>query len=398
MIAFIFLAMGLSSENRTTSQTKDCMYLKQQCLSDGTVCKHAWGRVEDACGISDPGDSCEITNPSHCSLSIQSLVESNFEFKQCVCTDDLYCTVNKFLGIKCINKSDNIKEDNKLKWNLTTPSHHGLEGIPSCLEVTKACVGDVACNTLLAPYLKACSANGDLCDLKHCQTATRYFYQNTPLNVAQMLALCDCAQADVPCQQSREALHSKPCAVNVDPSPTCLDVLHSCRSDEFCRRRYRTFQSKCWPHVTEKCHEDETCISMLSKQDVICSGDENCIAAYLGILGTVLQGQCTCRAITQGEESLCKIFQQMLHRKSCFNYPILSNVKGIALYKRKHAKEITLNGLSSPINGEVIYAIMCMSATCGVLLIIVLKLRMSRTSSQTRDPSPIQIPGGVIIH
>ncbi|KFO31279.1 GDNF family receptor alpha-like [Fukomys damarensis] len=242
----------------------------------------------------------------------------------------------------------------------------GLEGIPSCLEVTKACVGDVACNTLLAPYLKACSANGDLCDLKHCQTATRYFYQNTPLNVAQMLALCDCAQADVPCQQSREALHSKPCAVNVDPSPTCLDVLHSCRSDEFCRRRYRTFQSKCWPHVTEKCHEDETCISMLSKQDVICSGDENCIAAYLGILGTVLQGQCTCRAITQGEESLCKIFQQMLHRKSCFR--------------------------------EVIYAIMCMSATCGVLLIIVLKLRMSRTSSQTRDPSPIQIPGGVIIH
>ncbi|EHB15704.1 GDNF family receptor alpha-like protein [Heterocephalus glaber] len=238
--------MGLSSENKSTSQSKDCVYLRQQCLSDGTACKHAWGIVEDACSIS------------------------------------------------------------------------GLKGIPSCLEVTEACVGDVACNALLAPYLKACSANGNLCDLKHCQTATRSFYQNTPFNVAQMLALCDCAQADIPCQQSREALHSKPCALSIDPPPTCLNVIHSCRNDELCRRRYRTFQSKCWPHVTEKCHEDETCIRMLSKQDVTCSGNEDCIAAYLGILGTVLQGQCTCRATTQSEESLCKIFQQILHRKSCF--------------------------------------------------------------------------------
>lgn len=111
----------------------------------------------------------------------------------------------------------------------------GIKGIQSCLEVAEACVGDVVCNAQLAPYLKACSANGNLCDVKHCQAAIRFFYQNMPFNIAQMLAFCDCAQSDIPCQQSREALHSKPCAVNVVPPPTCLDVIHSCRNDELCR-------------------------------------------------------------------------------------------------------------------------------------------------------------------
>lgn len=111
----------------------------------------------------------------------------------------------------------------------------GMKGIRSCLEVAETCVGDVVCNAQLAPYLKACSANGNLCDVKHCQAAIRFLYQNMPFNIAQMLAFCDCAPSDLPCQQSKEALHSKPCAVNIVPPPTCLNVIHSCRNDELCR-------------------------------------------------------------------------------------------------------------------------------------------------------------------
>ncbi|XP_004386892.2 GDNF family receptor alpha-like [Trichechus manatus latirostris] len=386
MIVFIFLAMGLCLENESTSQTMDCMHLREQCLSDMNGCKLAWTAIEDACNISDPGNSCKMKDSLNCNLSIQSLVKSNFLFKECLCPDDLYCIPNKLLGKQCIIKSDNIKEDNKFKWNLTTLSHHGFKGIRSCLEVAEACVGDVVCNAQLAPYLKACSANGNLCDVKRCQAAIRFFYQNMPFNIAQMLAFCDCAQSDIPCQQSKEALHSKPCAVSGVPPPTCLNVIHSCRNDGLCRRRYRTFKSKCWQHVTRKCHEDETCISTLSKQDLICSGNNDCKAAYIGTFGTVLQVQCTCRSITQSEESLCKIFQHMLHGRSCFNYPTLSNVKGIALYQRNAAKEITQTGFRSPFNGEVIFALLCMTVTCGgILLLVLLKLRTCRITSQTRN-------------
>ncbi|KAK2506699.1 hypothetical protein MC885_017678, partial [Smutsia gigantea] len=282
-----------------------------------------------------------MKDSSNCDLSIQSLVESNFQFKDCLCTDDLYCAINKLLGKKCISESeestlssDLASQSNSPQWlhqketslrvekksdclmaaQTCQESQHcsllyenfkktcgrkseqcqTLDGgylcaalrerirrIPSCLEVAEACVGDAVCNAQLALYLKACLANGNLCDVNHCQAAIRFFYQNMPLNIAQMLAFCDCTQSDIPCQQSREALHSKPCAVNIVPPPTCLNVIHSCRNDELCRRRYRTFQSKCWQRVTRKCHEDETCISTLSKQDLTCSGSDACRAAYI---------------------------------------------------------------------------------------------------------------------
>lgn len=119
--------------------------------------------------------------------------------------------------------------------NLDVPFLLGSRGVQSCLEVAEVCVGDALCNAQLALYLKACSADGELCDVKHCQAAIRFFYQNMPFNIAQMLAFCDCAPADEPCQQSREALHSRPCAVNRVPTPTCLDVIHSCQDDELCR-------------------------------------------------------------------------------------------------------------------------------------------------------------------
>ncbi|XP_006835840.1 PREDICTED: GDNF family receptor alpha-like [Chrysochloris asiatica] len=396
MIVFIFLAMVLCLENESNSQTTDCMHLREQCLSDTDGCKHEWKTIEDACNVSDPGNPCKMKDPLICKLGIQSLVKSNFLFEECLCTDGLYCTAIKLLGKQCVITSDDMKED-KFQWNLTTLSHHGFKEIWSCLEVAEACVGDVVCNAQLALYLKACSANGNLCDVKRCQAAIRFFYQNMPFNIAQMLAFCDCAQSDIPCQQSKEALHSKPCALSIVPPPTCLNVIHSCRNDELCRRRYRIFKLKCWQHVTRKCHEDETCISSLSKQDLICSGNNDCKAAYMGTLGTVLQVQCTCRSVTQNEESLCKIFQHMLHRRSCFNYPILPDIKGIALYQNNPTKEITLTGFRSPFTGELFYAFLCITVTCGILLLVLLKLRICKITSQTRNPSSIQ-RGGFMIH
>nr|KAF6461937.1 GDNF family receptor alpha like [Molossus molossus] len=183
MIVFIFLAIGLCPENEFTSHTIDCTYLREQCLSDAKGCKHAWRIMEGACSVS--GNPCKMKDSPSCNLGIQSLMESNVQVKDCLCTDDLYCTVNKLLGKKCIIKS---------------------------------------------------------------------------------------------------------------------------------------------------------------------------------------------------------------------GYLALSHDKSIALHTRKHTKEITLSGFHSPFNGEVIYAVMCMTVTCGILLLVIFKLRTFRILSQTRDPSPVQIPGGLMVH
>lgn len=55
----------------------------------------------------NPGNPNKIEDSSGCHLSIRSLVESNIQFKDCLCTDDLHGTVNKLLGKKCISESGN---------------------------------------------------------------------------------------------------------------------------------------------------------------------------------------------------------------------------------------------------------------------------------------------------
>ncbi|KAM9002944.1 GDNF family receptor alpha-like [Sarcophilus harrisii] len=195
----------------------------------------------------------------------------------------------------------------------------GFQGIWSCLEAAQICVGDVTCNKQLALYIKACSATGRPCNLTQCQAAIRFFYQNMPFNIGQMLALCDCAPADIPCQKSKDVLHNNSCAGNVVPPPSCLDIIHSCQDDEICRSHYETFQSKCWRHVTEKCYFDETCINTFNKEDITCSADDTCKAAYIDTLGTILHVQCTCSSIPFTEQPLCEIFYHMLQSKSCFS-------------------------------------------------------------------------------
>ncbi|XP_039769755.1 GDNF family receptor alpha-like [Ornithorhynchus anatinus] len=287
--------LGFKCES--ASLTTGCLHLRKQCVSAMDGCESAWAVIEDVCNVS--GHNCTMKESLNCNLSIQLLADRYPAFKDCLCAEDISCSATNFLGRKCIIKT-------------------GFKGTRSCLEVTVACVGDTVCNKQLARFLKDCSTHGSLCNMNQCQAAIRFFYQNIPFNIAQMLAFCDCAQSDIPCQQSKEALHSKPCAVNVVPIPSCLNVIRSCRDDELCRQRFETFQSKCWQDM-DKCSDDETCIVTLNKENITCSRNEECREAYIGTLGTYLHVQCTCSTLSLTEEYLCKIFHHILHSRSCFN-------------------------------------------------------------------------------
>ncbi|XP_027708695.1 GDNF family receptor alpha-like [Vombatus ursinus] len=315
-VIFAFQVLVLCLEKESTAQITDCTRLREQCINGTNGCDLVWAVLEDVCNVS--GNDCKMKDFLSCNLSIQFLEDQYPKFKNCLCTEDIYCSVDKLLGRQCTSKTDYINKPIKLQWDETALPHHGFQGIWSCLEAAQICVGDIMCNKQLALYLKACSATGRPCNLTQCQAAIRFFYQNMPFNTGQMLALCDCAPADIPCQKAKGVLHSNLCAEKVVPPPSCLDVIHSCQDDEICRSRYETFQSKCWQHVTEKCYYDETCISTFNKEDITCSADDKCKAAYIGTLGTILHVQCTCSSIPFTEQPLCEIFYHMLQSRSCF--------------------------------------------------------------------------------
>lgn len=85
------------------------------------------------------------------------------------------------------------------------------------------------------------------------------------------------------------------------------------------RKKYTTFRSKCWRHVTKKCYNDKACLETLIKDDMPCSANADCKAAYISNWDTMLHMECTCQNLPLVEQPLCELFHHMLHSKSCFS-------------------------------------------------------------------------------
>ncbi|NWR63984.1 GFRAL protein, partial [Bucorvus abyssinicus] len=313
----VFTVLFMCFTSISTAQTTDCLHLREQCINAANGCERVWNVVEDLCNISVLGNGCKAEDAIGCNRMIQVLADEFPEFKNCVCTTDDFCSITTLLGKQCSVNKDNTNTETKLQWSLSALSKQAYTANRSCLDMNKECVEDEVCNKQLSLYLKVCSVNKK-CNTEECQAAIRFFYQNMPFEVAQMMTFCDCIQSDESCHRAKELLHGKPCAVTAVPPPSCLNVIHMCEENELCREKYTTFHSKCWRHVTKKCYDDEACLETLISGDMPCSASPDCKAAYISNWGTMLRMECTCQNLPAAEHSLCKLFHHMLHSQTCF--------------------------------------------------------------------------------
>ncbi|XP_030800627.1 GDNF family receptor alpha-like [Camarhynchus parvulus] len=293
-----------------------------------------------------------------------------------------------------VTDTNNISMETKLQWGLSALSKQAHTTNRSCLDVNRECVEDEVCNKQLSLYLKVCSVNKK-CNVEGCQAAIRFFYGNMPFEVAQMMIFCDCIQHDESCHRAKELLHGKPCADTVIPPPSCLNAVQMCEENELCRKKYTTFRSKCWRHVTKKCYNDEACLETLLKDDVPCSATTDCKAAYVSSWGTMLITECTCQNVPPLELPLCELFHHMLHSKSCFR-----DLRKISIQKKGfHWVNTEMPGEkisgaqlhSSAINGETVYIIAyssCIALILGIVLLTLLKIRACKIKHESRSPSP----------
>ncbi|XP_053918943.1 GDNF family receptor alpha-like isoform X2 [Cuculus canorus] len=298
---------------------------------------------------------------------------------------------------------DNISVETKLQWSLSALSKQTYRANRTCLDVNKECVEDEVCNKQLSLYLKVCSVNK--CNMEECQAAIRFFYQNMPFEVAQMMTFCDCTQSDESCHRAKELLHGKPCAVTAVPPPSCLNVIQKCEENELCRKKYTTFQSKCWRQVTKKCYDDEACLETLIKGDMPCSANTDCKAAYISNWGTILRMECTCQNLLPTEQSLCKLFHHMLHSKSCFRELRQISIKKSVFHwvnTEMPGEKLSRAQLHSPsINGETVYIIAyssCIVLILGIVSLTLLKIRACRTKHESRRPSPDHSSETFMVH
>ncbi|KAK2544821.1 Gfral [Columba livia] len=331
MVALLCLVLFTYFTSISTAQT-DCLHLREQCVNAANGCESVWNIVEDVCNIS--GNRCKAEDAIGCNRIIQVLADEYPEFKNCLCTADDFCSITTLLGKQCSINKDNISKEARLQWRLSSLSKQAYTANRTCLDVNKECVEDEVCNKQLSLYLKVCSVNKK-CNMEECQAAIRFFYQNMPFEVAQMMAFCDCIQPDESCYRAKELLHGKPCAVTAVPPPSCLNVIHVCKENELCSN---------W--------------------------------------GTMLRVECTCQNLPHMEQALCKLFHHMLHSKSCF-----SELRQISITKKDFHwvnTEVPEEKLSraqlhsSSINGETVYVIAyssCIVLILGIVLLTLLKIR-----------------------
>ncbi|NWI91451.1 GFRAL protein, partial [Pitta sordida] len=302
----------------STVQTTDCLHLLEQCINAANGCENVWNIVENTCNISVLGNRCNAEDMVGCNRIIQDLADEYPEFRNCICTPHNICSITTLLGKQCSINKDNISMETKLQWGLSALSKQAYAMNRTCLDVNRECVEDEVCNKQLSLYLKVCSVNKK-CNMEECQAAIKFFYQNMPFEVAQMMIFCDCIQHDESCHRAKELLHGKSCAVTAVPPPSCLNVIHTCEENELCRKKYTTFRKKCWRHVTKKCYGDEVCLETLIKDEMPCSANADCKAAFISNWDTMLHMECTCQNLPPMEQSLCELFHHMLHSKSCFS-------------------------------------------------------------------------------
>uniref|UniRef100_H9GW23 GDNF family receptor alpha like n=1 Tax=Anolis carolinensis TaxID=28377 RepID=H9GW23_ANOCA len=293
------------------TQNSRCQELREKCMTAENGCGSTWNLVEEVCFIS--GNNCTVKDSIRCNIVVRFLVDEFPEFKECMCTED-----------KCSSKTF---QHHWPKWAMVlcrlTRGFYRLHGQykhrQSCFELNVECISDEVCNRQLAKYLQVCQANETQCNVKQCQAALQFFYENIPFNVAQMLTFCDCMPSDENCHQAKKVLHGKPCAVHVVPAPSCLHVIQTCQADSFCWDKYRNFTSKCLKYISQTCLEDETCLQFLDINDLICSDSDECREAYINLWGSVLRVECTCDFTSVEDQTACKWFHHIFHSKSCFS-------------------------------------------------------------------------------
>uniref|UniRef100_A0A8C0TXC5 GDNF family receptor alpha like n=2 Tax=Cyanistes caeruleus TaxID=156563 RepID=A0A8C0TXC5_CYACU len=403
----------------------DCSSAEQRCRAEPR-CSAAYRSFQRACQAA--ADTCSFPVPGKCLLAWKELRKT--VLGKCTCSEPLQTRCIKiWKGIfnnpclqysqesqasgasesdgsdddynadadgekNLVTDTDNISMETKLQWGSSALSKQVYTTNRSCLDVNRECIEDEVCNKQLSLYLKVCSVNKK-CNVEGCQAAIRFFYRNMPFEVAQMMIFCDCIQHDESCHRAKELLHGKPCAVTVVPPPSCLNVIRMCEENESCRKKYTTFRSKCWRHVTKKCYNDEACLETLIRDDMPCSANADCKEAYISNWGTMLHMECTCQNLPPVEQPLCELFHHMLHSKSCF-----SDLRQISIRKKGfHWVNTEMPGErisgaqlhSSAINGETVYIIAyssCIALILGIVLLTLLKIRACRTKYESRSPSP----------
>lgn len=291
--ALLFQLVSMNT-SRTTDCTSHCVS-KRFCRSEQPV-------LRDICNYKDGG--CHTTDATVCNATLQMMLSRSPALGECVCSGPDPCRALQQLYSQCQHRL----------------GHHTSR---SCLEETKACLGEQSCNGRMVPFVQECNAYQ--CNLSRCREATRQFYSALPHDVAERLVFCDCDREDQECQQMKASLHSGSCASDPSQTPwTCLEALDRCSGDVSCRQIFNRYLSKCFG-AEDAAYDSPSEWLNLINPDIFIGEDFQCRVAFVETMGSILHHPCTCDGLHHHDQYKCNELKLIFQDKSFFK---LSKNKG----------------------------------------------------------------------
>ncbi|KAG5831052.1 hypothetical protein ANANG_G00299790 [Anguilla anguilla] len=219
-----------------SSRSRDCVSVKEACVSESRACRSGWDLLKNVCHISD--GSCQVVDSEECNMTIAYLLGQFPQWKGCLCTEEDYCRTPQLLAPNCHAQPGaeaskqppswfepdvspasvspegqgcvsvllgcqesptaelessaqplpkamqqnmgkvKAKKDSKPDWQRSGLLKEARDAARSCLRAMTACVYDEVCNGQLAPLVRACS--GSPCQDAACGRATGRFYRRCP--------------------------------------------------------------------------------------------------------------------------------------------------------------------------------------------------------------------------
>ncbi|KAM5165166.1 GDNF family receptor alpha-like [Mantella aurantiaca] len=116
------VSMGLAAFwlillNLSVLQASNCKHLKEKCRISNDECEGLWNTTQRICEFS--GFNCQLRNLLNCKSTITYLTDRYPEFKACTCSENIYCSVKKLLGMECIPEQEQNVPTGPLKQEMS---------------------------------------------------------------------------------------------------------------------------------------------------------------------------------------------------------------------------------------------------------------------------------------
>ncbi|XP_077086431.1 GDNF family receptor alpha-like [Siphateles boraxobius] len=277
-----------------TSRTTDCTSHLDACVSK-RICRREQAVLREICDYKDGG--WHTTDAKVCNDTLQMMLSRSPALGECVCSGPDPCCALQQLYSQCQHRL----------------VHHKSR---SCLEETKACLGEESCNRRMVPFVQECNAYQ--CNLSQCRQAMSQFYSALPHDVAERLVFCDCDGEDQECQQMKASLHSGSCASDLSQTPwTCLEALDRCSGDASCRQIFKRYLAKCF-EAEDAAYDSPSEWLNLINPDIFIGEDLQCRVAFVETMGSILHHPCTCDGLHHHDQYKCNELKQIFQDKSFF--------------------------------------------------------------------------------